>query len=117
MILILISQHILKSQFLSGKYLKVFYFSYFLASKMMGPMDLSERSPSPARLPYSSDKHSRQALESINLLRKHRELCDVVLIVAQRKIFAHRVILSACSPYFHAMFTGELAESRQTEVS
>ena len=83
---------------------------------MMGPMDLSERSPSPARLPYSSDKHPRQALESINLLRKHRELCDVVLIVAQRKIFAHRVILSACSPYFHAMFTGELAESRQTEV-
>lgn len=44
-------------------------------------------------------------------------MCDVVLIVGQRKIFAHRVILSACSPYFHAMFTGELAESRQTEVT
>lgn len=28
-----------------------------------------------------------------------------------------RVILSACSPYFRAMFTGELAESRQTEVT
>lgn len=41
----------------------------------------------------------------------------MVLIVGQRKIFAHRVILSACSPYFHAMFTGELAESRQTEVT
>lgn len=28
-----------------------------------------------------------------------------------------RVILSACSPYFRAMFTGELAESRATEVT
>ena len=28
-----------------------------------------------------------------------------------------RVILSACSPYFYAMFTGELVESRQTEVT
>ncbi|KAL5012389.1 hypothetical protein ScPMuIL_010940 [Solemya velum] len=73
--------------------------------------------PSPARLAYASDKHPRHTLESINVLRKHRELCDVVLIVGQRKIFAHRVILSACSPYFHAMFTGELAESRQTEVT
>ncbi|CAC5372668.1 KLHL20 [Mytilus coruscus] len=76
-----------------------------------------ERAASPARLAYTSDKHPRHTLESINVLRKHRELCDVVLIVGQRKIFAHRVILSACSPYFHAMFTGELAESRQTEVT
>lgn len=76
-----------------------------------------ERPPSPARLAYTSDKHPRHTLEAINVLRKHRELCDVVLIVGQRKIFAHRVILSACSPYFHAMFTGELAESRQTEVT
>uniref|UniRef100_A0A0L8I9W4 BTB domain-containing protein n=1 Tax=Octopus bimaculoides TaxID=37653 RepID=A0A0L8I9W4_OCTBM len=76
-----------------------------------------ERPPSPARLAYTSDKHPRHTLEAINVLRKLRELCDVVLIVGQRKIFAHRMILSACSPYFHAMFTGELAESRQTEVT
>ncbi|KAK6194677.1 hypothetical protein SNE40_000267 [Patella caerulea] len=75
-----------------------------------------EHPPSTARLAYTSDKHPRQTFEAINLLRKNRELCDVVLIVGVKKIFAHRVILSACSPYFHAMFTCELAESRQTEV-
>lgn len=32
-------------------------------------------------------------------------------------LLIYRVILSACSPYFRAMFTGELAESRQTEVT
>uniref|UniRef100_A0A8C8DPP0 Kelch-like protein 20 n=1 Tax=Oryzias sinensis TaxID=183150 RepID=A0A8C8DPP0_9TELE len=54
----------------------------------------------------------------VKVLRKNvcGKLCDVVLVVGAKKIYAHRVILSACSPYFRAMFTGELAESRQTEV-
>jgi len=87
------------------------------------PMDIYDASTagigastSPARLAYVSEKHPRHTLEAINVLRKHRELCDVVLIVGQRRIFGHRVVLSACSPYFHAMFTGELVESRQMEV-
>lgn len=92
--------------------------TFTMNSLHMSGMESSfERPPSPARLPYTSEKHPRTTLEAINVLRKHRELCDVVLIIGQRKIFAHRVILSACSPYFHAMFTGELAESRQTEVT
>ncbi|XP_018018330.1 kelch-like protein diablo [Hyalella azteca] len=71
---------------------------------------------SPSGLRYTSDKHPKLALANINMLQKRRELCDVVLMVGSRKIFAHRVILSACSPYFHAMFTSELLEARQTEV-
>ena len=64
------------------------------------PNKLPEGVPQPARMPYVSDKHPRQTLEVINLLRKQRELCDVVLVVGSKKIYAHRVILSACSPYF-----------------
>lgn len=75
-----------------------------------------ERSSSPARLEYISVKHPKHILETLNVLRKRRELCDVNLIVGCRKIWAHRAVLSACSPYFHAMFTGELQESRQREV-
>ncbi len=59
-----------------------------------------ERAPSPARLEYTSEKHPRLILESLSVLRRRRELCDVVLIVSNRKILAHRVVLSACSPYF-----------------
>ena len=71
----------------------------------------------PARLSHISEKHPKVTLAELNVLRRHRELCDVVLNVGSRKIFAHRVILSACSVYFKAMFTGELEESRQTEVT
>jgi len=69
------------------------------------------------KLCYLSEKHPKVTLESINQLRKHGELCDVALLVGQKKILAHRIVLSACSPYFKAMFTGELAESQQTEVN
>lgn len=74
-------------------------------------------SPLPNRLTHVSDKHPRCMLAEFSSMRRHRELCDVVLNINTRKIFAHRNILSACSPYFRAMFNGDLAESRQTEVT
>jgi kelch-like protein 20 len=86
----------------------------------LGVQDLLlERAPSPAsaRMAYTSEKHPRSTFSELNLVRKRQELCDVVLLVGNRKIFAHKVILAACSPYFRAMFTGELAESRQTEIA
>lgn len=49
------------------------------------PNKLPEGVPQPARMPFVSDKHPRQTLEVINLLRKHRELCDVVLVVGAKK--------------------------------
>lgn len=85
---------------------------------MIKEMDiLLDTNCSPARLSHISEKHPKITLAELNVLRRHRELCDVVLNVGSRKIFAHRVILSACSAYFKAMFTGELEESRQTEVT
>ncbi|KAK3735752.1 hypothetical protein QZH41_000625 [Actinostola sp. cb2023] len=50
-------------------------------------------------------------------MRLNSQLCDVVLVVGERRIPAHRLVLAACSSYFHAMFTSELLESRQREVT
>lgn len=51
---------------------------------------VGERPHSPVHLPHISEKHPRGILNELNVLRRHRELCDVVLNVGSRKIFAHR---------------------------
>ena len=62
--------------------------------------------------------HSEEAFDFMNAMRWKGELCDVDILAAdQRRIPAHRLVLASCSPYFHAMFTSELLESRQREVS
>lgn len=41
-------------------------------------------------------------------LRSKQLLCDVVIVAEDVEIEAHRIVLAACSPYFCAMFTGNL---------
>ena len=64
------------------------------------------------------DNHSSRMLDKMASLREqdHR-LCDVVLKVGTREIYAHRVVLSACSNYFCAMFTNSMIESQQESVT
>ncbi|EDO47170.1 predicted protein [Nematostella vectensis] len=66
---------------------------------------------------HISDRHPKQTLDSLEALRQCEELCDVVIKVGSSTIHAHRVVLAACSPYFRAMFTREMAESRQAEIT
>lgn len=56
---------------------------------------------SPSGLRYTSDKHPKLALANINMLQKRRELCDVVLMVGSRKIFAHRSAADELSFLFY----------------
>ncbi|OZC06883.1 Kelch-like protein 20 family protein [Onchocerca flexuosa] len=65
---------------------------------------------------YRSQKHSRLALEQMNEMRSDDSLCDVTLVVGALRINAHRLLLASCSSYFRAMFTSEMAESRQQEI-
>lgn len=54
------------------------------------PGGLDGRSPSPARMAYTSEKHPRSTFTELNAIRKHHDLCDVVLVVGSKKIFAHK---------------------------
>ncbi|KAM6972696.1 kelch-like protein 5 isoform 2-T3 [Aplochiton taeniatus] len=45
-----------------------------------------------------------------------RQLCDVTLVAGERRIPAHRLVLSSVSDYFAAMFTSDVREAKQEEV-
>ncbi|XP_076409948.1 kelch-like protein 2 [Peromyscus maniculatus bairdii] len=60
--------------------------------------------------------HMKKAFKVMNELRSQNLLCDVTIVAEDMEIPAHRVVLAACSPYFHAMFTGEMSESRAKRV-
>ena len=55
----------------------------------------------PTSMSHSSEKHPKKMMEAFNVLRKRQELWDVILVVGNIKLFAHRVVLAAASPYFH----------------
>ena len=70
--------------------------------------------PTPFR---ASGDHAGRLLASMGSLRHDRQLCDVTLRVGAREISAHRLVLSACSQYFCAMFTNRMRESEQETVT
>nr|XP_032629777.1 kelch-like protein 7 [Chelonoidis abingdonii] len=52
----------------------------------------------------------------MNTMRKQKTLCDVILMVQERKIPAHRVVLASASHFFNLMFTTNMLESKSFEV-
>ena len=55
---------------------------------------------------FSDVSHPKEILSMLNNLRANEQLCDVTLLVGSKQILCHKVVLSAASPYFQAMFTG-----------
>ncbi|XP_027656890.1 kelch-like protein 30 isoform X1 [Falco biarmicus] len=60
--------------------------------------------------------HAQGILEGLQRLRANPKLADVTLVVGGREFPCHRGILALCSHYFHAMFSGDFAESIAARV-
>lgn len=60
---------------------------------------------------------SAQACQVLAELRKTGELCDAIIKVDDWSFPIHRNILSACSPYFRALFTNSRFDQNTQEIS
>ncbi|XP_045474704.1 actin-binding protein IPP [Harmonia axyridis] len=55
-------------------------------------------------------------LDNLNAMRTNGKCCDLEIIAGNKSFKVHRAILAASSPYFQAMFTGELAEKNKDSI-
>ncbi|NXF31659.1 KLHL4 protein, partial [Nyctibius bracteatus] len=65
---------------------------------------------------FQSTNHAEQTFRKMENYLQQKQLCDVLLIVGDQKIPAHRLVLSAASDYFAAMFTNDVREAKQEEI-
>ena len=78
------------------------------------PMDLASAAAS--GIQFTAEGHASRLVGKMARLRTDGSLCDVILEVGAREIRAHRLVLSACSNYFCAMFTNKMRESQLERV-
>uniref|UniRef100_H3CPM2 Kelch-like family member 3 n=1 Tax=Tetraodon nigroviridis TaxID=99883 RepID=H3CPM2_TETNG len=76
----------------------------------------AEEDTANGRMPTFNHTHMRKAFQLMNDLRSKQILCDVQLVAGSVEVAAHRVVLASCSPYFCAMFTGNMSESKAGRV-
>ena len=55
-------------------------------------------------------------MSNLHELMQNGEFCDVVLRVGNRDFDVHKVVLVSSSPYFSAMFRGDMSEKFQEKV-
>ncbi|XP_074171984.1 kelch-like protein 30 isoform X2 [Rhinolophus sinicus] len=67
-------------------------------------------------LDFYLPSHAQNMLDGLLQLRSQPKLADVTLLVGGRELPCHRGLLALSSPYFHAMFAGDFAESFSARV-
>ncbi|KAH9281829.1 Kelch-like protein 3 [Echinococcus granulosus] len=70
-----------------------------------------------SRLPFRGEDQMQRVFRNLNEMRRQNLLCDVVLKAGSVEVPAHKNVLAASSPYFRAMFTGDMTESRAHTVT
>ena len=66
---------------------------------------------------FVETSHPLQVLSGLNDLRESSSFCDITICVGDDEYTCHKIVLASFSQYFKAMFSGQLAESRQDKVS
>ncbi|XP_013388624.1 kelch-like protein 12 [Lingula anatina] len=66
---------------------------------------------------FSETSHALALLQGLNHQRAQSILCDVIICVDGQDFPCHRNVLAACSPYFLAMFTGDMKESIEKRIN
>ncbi|XP_028304852.1 kelch-like protein 5 isoform X2 [Gouania willdenowi] len=70
----------------------------------------------PEECMFTALSHADITFRKMEGYLRSRQLCDVILVAGERRIPAHRLVLSSVSDYFAAMFTSDLLEAKQEEV-
>ncbi|XP_055379108.1 kelch-like protein 18 [Condylostylus longicornis] len=66
---------------------------------------------------FKQDDLFSESFPLMKEIRRQGNLCDVTLKVEDQSFSAHRIVLAATIPYFYAMFTHNMAESRIKEIT
>ncbi|XP_066302920.1 kelch repeat and BTB domain-containing protein 2-like [Branchiostoma lanceolatum] len=82
----------------------------------MAAADQEPRASAVHRRSYQDKSYLHGFLGSVGDFQNDRAFQDVILEVEGRRFPCHRLVLSAASPYFRAMFTNDMAERRQKKV-
>lgn len=64
-----------------------------------------------------NSNHGSDTINKLNEFRLENCLTDVVLIAGFEEFPCHKNVLAASSPYFRAMFSGDLRESTQSKIN
>uniref|UniRef100_A0A674MU92 Kelch-like family member 5 n=1 Tax=Takifugu rubripes TaxID=31033 RepID=A0A674MU92_TAKRU len=70
----------------------------------------------PEECMFTALSHADVTFRKMEGYLRSRQLCDVILVAGERRIPAHRLVLSSVSDYFAAMFTSDVREAKQDEV-
>ena len=81
------------------------------SGSLHGPISIDEE------YKFTEISHPAQVLTGLNHLRNSQHFCDVVLTAGGQEFNCHKIVLASFSPYFHAMFTGNLVESTQQRIT
>lgn len=65
---------------------------------------------------FCISNYAKESMKMMFMMRSHHMLTDVVLEVKDELFHAHKIVLSAGSSYFKAMFTSGLKESDMSRV-